>query len=527
MQTAEEFANHPKLKYAWVRFIPVDPVADEFWGNLQQMLLDRLRNAEVFRTLSGSLRMPSALRKVPVEYCDADEQPLLPDLVRSSLTAYMSDGYHSVYEWPKLSALGARVLSASGFISRLKAMLNDTRSRMDTETANSDWHVRVADALLALKGNRDLWDKIERLPLIPLSKGWRAASKHASIYFPQCGGIDVPRDLGAFNTIQQAAFDVAERRRLFKQLGAEECDPVAVSDHIELVYANNLEWNWDQHIGHIKFLYWHHARLLAADKHVKLKIAYFEDDELKSSFPHSSNKWIYDEMEDGTQAGGLLADEEVTRCLANDVIMFSSRYHEALEDIELRHGSEAIDWLHRLFDVRESIEIHQRGSDFSKARASREFIVLAEKYPEHLLDMLEPHSADLVLHKRWEPIISRMSVPILHSDLLRPLNTTFIPRPKLLESVMALNLEKDFGFIEELAGEDDSGWSNWSFLKKFGVKSRMDLQFWLHVLRHASEQNKSETDFNKIFAGMQRFVDDEAETIKYDNPKYIRSTHLD
>lgn len=524
MRNLQEFAKEPRLKYTWVRFIPVDQVADEFWQTLRQKLLTRLREAKAFETLGGALRTPSTLRKLTPEYCDADGWPLLPDLLSDDASSYVSDEYDSELDWPKLEYLGARTLTQTEFVYRLEKMLSFEGSRMVTESPDSDWHVRIANALLICSADKRLFDRISRLPLIPLSKGRWVASRGASIWFPKCGGIKVPTDLGAFNTIEQAAFDVAPRRRLFKKLGALECDPLAVFDHIEDVYTKGRRWNWEQHIDHIRFLYWHHNRLPAAGRHLKLKIAWFEDDELKASFPHTSDRWIYDET-DNDHAGMLLFEDEIRNELVNDIIFFSSKYRRDLRKIECRHGLEVIPWLHQVLGVRQNIEIHRRKSDFAKALASREFATLAWHKPQWLLSMLVPHRAALLsMHKEWEPIISRLAVPVLQSDFRKPLKTTFMPRPELLASVKALNLQNDFGFIEELDDVRDSDWSDWLFLEKFGVKHRLDLPFWLHVLRRAGEQNSPVTDLNKIFAELQRFHD-EVETIKYDIPECTHSTH--
>lgn len=48
------FIRHETLRYSWIRYIPVDAIADNFWILLKDRLIVELRTSKVFYSMDGS-----------------------------------------------------------------------------------------------------------------------------------------------------------------------------------------------------------------------------------------------------------------------------------------------------------------------------------------------------------------------------------------------------------------------------------------------------------------------------------------
>jgi hypothetical protein len=70
-------------------------------------------------------------------------------------------------------------------------------------------------------------------------------------------------------------------------------------------------------------------------------------------------------------------------------------------------------------------------------------------------------------------------VPIVARDpsSTRKLESTFLPLPQLCNIASRLDLDADFGFLNELVGLTDAAASQWSFLEYFGVGVSADISF--------------------------------------------------
>jgi len=93
------------------------------------MLLEIVKQRQVFFTLSEASVMLSQLRIVPNIYKFGSREPLLPDLDNGH-SAYISDKYNQDLDLPILRKLGAEDLTISGLIARLKYDLHRKQPRM-------------------------------------------------------------------------------------------------------------------------------------------------------------------------------------------------------------------------------------------------------------------------------------------------------------------------------------------------------------------------------------------------------------
>ena len=91
----------------------------------------------------------------------------------------------------------------------------------------------------------------------------------------------------------------------------------------------------------------------------------------------------------------------------------------------------------------------------------------------------------------------------MDSKLKIPLCESYLPIPKLVESVSGLGLERHFGFVSELREESD--WTKWKNFHLLGIKMEEDLAFWIRILKKAS-MNSAMTAANmgKIYWNLQR-----------------------
>jgi hypothetical protein len=124
MDSVEELLRHPTLKYHWVRYIPSEPIADDFWGRLQRNIVEELRSRPLFISESNNYLQPTRLRIISGRFRGSDKKPLLPNIGDGS-SAYISEEYDHYLDVPVLRKLGTVNLAMDDFILRLQKDMND------------------------------------------------------------------------------------------------------------------------------------------------------------------------------------------------------------------------------------------------------------------------------------------------------------------------------------------------------------------------------------------------------------------
>jgi hypothetical protein len=84
-----------------VRYVPANPIADDFWGQLQKKITSALSSRELFFSMTSRRLRAERLRIVTQGYRGEDGQPLLPDFTAGS-PAYISDAYDERLDLPVL-----------------------------------------------------------------------------------------------------------------------------------------------------------------------------------------------------------------------------------------------------------------------------------------------------------------------------------------------------------------------------------------------------------------------------------------
>lgn len=492
------FLSHPKLKNSWVRYVPKDQIADDFWGRLQNKIMTALSSERVFFSRRESLLPASQLRIVTEEYRDNERQPLLPDL-RTGPTEYISEVYDEGLDLPVLRKLGTEQLTDYEFLKRLEQDLDQPHPRLYTRDLATTWHTKVANLLIRSLSHHS--EYVKRLKLVPLDSGNWIRSLNNHIYFPTSGGMEIPKDL-PLNLLHPRALDNTSRRNLFVRLGATECKPPTVFPLISKRYGS-YGVTLEQSLSDIKFMFWHQTELPSGK--MDLRLAPKGDDQYFS--PHDPyNGWTYCPQSTKSCAMSKIFDT-VPKKLKNHVRFLNPIYYDELKKLGRRNDLDGQEWLRQIFDIKQLPQILQR---VSRRDPSYEVEYIRQNRPEFLLGVLEANYHVFREDDPWDDLFKSTRVPIQDSGSLMRLDCTHLPLPGQKKIVNSLGLEKGFGFLKEVGNITDSTAAKWRFLKRFGVGVEEDQAFWLALLEQARiKNNVPDRVVFEIYANLQRFVRDE------------------
>ncbi|KAF2188895.1 hypothetical protein K469DRAFT_748131 [Zopfia rhizophila CBS 207.26] len=236
------FLKHDTLRHQWVRYIPIDSIADDFWGRLQRMIVDGVSNRHAFFSEANEgLWTPSSLTIVTEQYRDADGHPLLPDATTGG-NRYISETYDQRLDLPILEKLGTECMKTARFLDRLKQDLARDGSRMRVMRSDP-WHTKVANLLIRAARPKSYPKTVKTLPIVPLDNGQWVSPHNASIFYPTTGGVQIPTDLG-LSLVDASALNNESRRNLFSQLGVTKRREMVLKDKMKFLrpeYYHMLE----------------------------------------------------------------------------------------------------------------------------------------------------------------------------------------------------------------------------------------------------------------------------------------------
>lgn len=509
--------DHTTLRYQWVRYLTVDSIPDDFWGELQRDLINHLKAKKLFASCREQRLFMGKARIVPTWLRDDDGNPLLPDCdcAECGNGTYLSESYDWDLDVPVLKKLGVQELASEEFVHKLNVDLNKDYALMWSNLVDDNWHTQIAEVLLKMissKKNREsLADQISLLPLIPLIDKRPAPTKGVSIFLPTCGGIDIPRDL-PLGLVQPESLRNEARAKLFDRLGVKECGAEQVIGLIEDAskMTGEKSISLEESVEHIKFLFWHHNKIFIP----KPTIHVFDVHSQKFDPNLTSNGWTYSPLQvDKYHLCQILDPENKPYELQGKVRFLNGAYYKALSGQHKRHDTDPWHWLNDFFNVRYTAELSKRGH-FSNPSPELEWLV---KYrPEFLLGTLrEKWDQFLLKSNAWKDKYSKCLVPIINSQLNMPLDESYLPIPELMEIVSGLGLERNFGFVSELREESD--WSKWKEFRHLGVGTEEDLAFWIRILKKAELTAAMDaTKMAEIYGNLQRMcrTDDDMAQIR-------------
>ncbi|KAF2810106.1 uncharacterized protein BDZ99DRAFT_442610 [Mytilinidion resinicola] len=510
LSSVGDFLNHPTLRYCWLRFIPTGHIADDFWGRLQVNIFKAVSSRKLFfdrYDYKTRLSFANKLRIVPHGFRDEEGHPLLADLTYGGKTAYVSEQYDKNLELPILKKIGAEGLSNEDFLDRLAQDLNFNdvkQSRMRSKPLSAEWHTDVASLLIVMLRNPIYTPSIGILPIVPLNTGRWVSPRFASIYFPTSEGIEVPADLG-LALVDTGALRNNSRKTLFSKLGVTECDPSKVFPLIEQVYLGSGQ-TFRQTLPHISFIFWHHTKL--PTKGIRIKLLGSQG----SFWSDAPRGWTYNPCSEAPYSMSKILGTSSPIQLKDKMRFLKPTYEDELQHLERRNDQTIMEWLASFIQMKEKPQLCRRSNTL---KMSSELKYIIQHRPQFLLGVLEANWHQYS-HHFWDLYSERIEVPVLHSDQLRRLDMTYLPLPKLMNIVVRLGLEQDFGFLKELDGIVDSAASKWMFLRRFGVGIDDDLSFWLALLNKAKHKNNVQgTVVFEIYTNLQKFLEpEEIEEIK-------------
>ncbi|KAF7958935.1 hypothetical protein EAE96_002461 [Botrytis aclada] len=500
------FLEHDTLRYSWIRYIPTTTITDEFWGLLQLRLFDELCTSKFFFSLDGSRWSPNRLRVLQNIFRDEHRAPLLADTVAGT-TAYIS-AFYNASDIPILEKMKAKHLDTGEFLQRLDQDLVRTHdSRMQTTPLSSPWHTRMANLLISMGQDDSDKMKIQKLNIIPLDSGIWARPLNASIFFPNSGGVDIPKGL-PLNLVDGKALGNPSRKKLFSQLGVAECSPERIFFLIQQRCLPLVKGCSASDLQDIKFLFWHHVEL-AVDYPINMWL--WNGEKYTKASPQKDG-WVYLPRCENTYALANLFGTSVPVELrsSNKVRYIVSNYYKILESCGSRHGHTGIEWLCSL-GIKETPQLRARNSKghFQNLAMSAELNYIAEKLPGSLLGVLQANFIQYIKLPQWDSFFRLKKVPILASSEMRRLYSTYLPLPKLKAIASSLGLEEGCGFLRELDGISEFEVIKWNFLRRFGVGVDEDVSFWLKLLKQAGLKDSiNPSVVFRIYKKLQSYVDE-------------------
>jgi hypothetical protein len=442
-------------------------------------------------------RLATELRIVPKKYRDEDGNPLLRNL--GALKVWHISEKYQISDLNVMKKLGTQELAGNEFLYHLAGDLDSSEPRMRT-IKSDEWHTRVANLLVEEMKNPNAINFIKKLALVPLNNGKWVAPFNEEIVFPTLGGITIPIDL-ELTIVDQNALEIPSRKQLFSLLGVKDCLPQTVFQLIEQRYRAGTV-NGPQSINHIKFVFWHHDKLSTRGISLQLAPSWVKG---RWFYPNDdTNGWTYCPNSGEKTSMAKLFGEAHPSEWRDHFKYPHSIYYAGLQNMDRRNNRNAVEWFDEFLQVHQTPQLYRR-SDRSRRSFEVEFI--AENKPECLLGIISTNWAQYHKCDSWDNYFRAVAVPILDSDEALNLENTYLPLPKLRKIVRELKLEYGFGFIKEISDIDDLDLIKWSFLERFGVGIDADVTFYIHLLKQAYNQHRTDgAAAFKIYARLQTFV---------------------
>ncbi|KAL2866124.1 uncharacterized protein BJX67DRAFT_372785 [Aspergillus lucknowensis] len=242
VQAAEQLCTDPDLAYVWMRYLPDIKWGseDKFWKDLPGLIYRQLQVTSTMWTRSPRRRCRiSNVRVLPPTICDAQLQPLLPDLDPPQYLSSLYDGKDVSF----LKSYGLQSMNSSDFLDRLQQDVKKSSSTMRNPDTDDKWHSSVAKYLISVLRPKpqEILTKIKDIELIPLMGGawttpWSCSGLFSwfPVYFPKTQGYALPTD-GIFKLVAPNADENPHRKELFALLGVQEA---SIQDVRRRIIAN-------------------------------------------------------------------------------------------------------------------------------------------------------------------------------------------------------------------------------------------------------------------------------------------------
>lgn len=208
IKAAQAF-NRGRMKYTWLRYLPLKDEVSGFFERFKNRLLDQISNEPLLENWNDDMVQPSTLTFVSKEkFADSTDRPMT--------LAYGNPNKASVYLSPRysdadldyLKAIGVKEMSNEDFLRDLASFMDG--HFLEFQERPLEWHTRLAEVLIPLALNPTLLPSIKELKLVHLRDGrWVSVAGHErSILFPgEPDGCEVPSGIDFLVVHQRAALN--------------------------------------------------------------------------------------------------------------------------------------------------------------------------------------------------------------------------------------------------------------------------------------------------------------------------------
>jgi hypothetical protein len=458
------------------------------WRSLSSQILNFLKQKPILYVEDSEqqyaeelLRKPRMVRVLPNSCLDEHRFPLFRDLTTPN-RIYLSLNYENDEAELLKMAFDLKDIEDMRMFRRVKKDLEAHDSKMKDGQTDESWHSRAADLISSiLTRSPDIKKLImTELDIVPLSDGTWVKPSIGDLHFPSRRGPPIPNDL--VSTVHEEADQNLSRENLFRSLGVTEISPREVTDRIWNAYSRGNDTGLDivNSKEHLSYLYWHHTNL----QDDGFSTLWVYDNRMKRV--RCQNRVIYLPSTDSHGPNELLKEvpdpDDPSRHVRECAVSYlNTSYMNAFSPATRRNELSWLKWLERILKIRRILRL-----TYDAGALSAEFRHVLQYRPDRIVSLL---------HKNWRaykraitPAIRKEIRVICQDNSRGPLKDTYFPSADLTEEAHLLCTPPSFPFLALPDDYDpDRDIEDWGFLGSFGVQFETDLEFYLEILRHHSD----------------------------------------
>lgn len=464
------------LQFQRVRYLPSKTISEPFWTKLLAKIVAILSHVSILLSRSGKAwKRPSQLKWLSRDCLDDKSEPVFEDLPKDICLSPR-------YRWSDKSSfdkLDVKNASIEDTLNRFRADSTRPISRMNHQSASllispfpKNWVAPKSD--------------VRKLQIIPLQNGSRTSSNEGPTYHPDNNGAPAPTDLG-LRLVDRKSRQVASRKALFAELCMKNCMP---KDVIPLIMKRYYPYNLvdlASSAAHIRYLYRNlpeierslHPMICLRDQDQKLLYRRF--------ITIGQRELIVDDMYfDTNDEYGVKSiisenkDDAILGALSFKLHLLPTVYANRVDNAARRYELSWEEWLEDSAEVRRVPRL-VNSRDSKKLSKLFQFIVnyRNDKRP----GVLKAHWTlykDLV-NDKIVTVLSQAGAPC-EGSTETPLEDAYLPWPELLKIDGKLGVSHLLPFVVLPPELKDRPSEDWDFLKKYGIRSEANLDFYLDVL---------------------------------------------
>ncbi|KAJ4360929.1 uncharacterized protein N0V89_001498 [Didymosphaeria variabile] len=477
-----------------IQFLPTEPMRVPFWDHLYPAIKSRLQNLPILETWqSGVLKKPAELRRLP-DFFFHEGDPIFSDL---------SDEIYPAKEYKQasiglLASLGVPLMQWSEALSRVEADIVSPVSRLKTRTADNAWQQACAQLLLQGLKINSIQQRVKKLAIIPVNKGksWTGApgtgpGRLSKIYLPTTEGIDIPTSIG-LHLVDITTALLPHRGELFRQLGVQDCPKDEVLSNIEAQHKAHAKiFCVDDLLMEFRYLFHFHTHPALLKSWLRIAVGRTKAVKAMSSRP------IYFLSANEYDTQSLLAGSFTEGGHQNEVANF---VYEKLQKLERPyaysqvHGHFWNDWLQLVTGALYHPPLLQPGNT-SEHKISKTMLAVLEHCPHKFVGFLKAHWNEYKteIHLVVEQL-KLLEVPCTSGESIE-LRECYLPTTEIMSELQAFQpLGAGYNIpIVQLPEEwNQETRLQWEFLCEFGVRSKVDLDFYTTIHNYVDWEEGSQ-----------------------------------